>query len=73
MEELRQKDTLQKIGKKTGLICCRKCNRELGKLEWLRKRKTTYFINHQEFFNDKEYRLKKTYESFQENLAMGKY
>lgn len=73
INELQRKATLQKIGKKTGLVCCRKCGRELGKLEWLKKRNTTYFINNIEFLKNNDCQLKNTYENFQENLRMGKY
>ncbi|CAF0777831.1 unnamed protein product [Rotaria sordida] len=69
--EMQQKAALQKIGKKNGLICCRKCNRELGELAWLKKRNTTYFINNREFFNNNECKLLNAYKNFQENLVMG--
>ncbi|CAF3418186.1 unnamed protein product [Rotaria sp. Silwood1] len=69
--EMQQKAMLQKIGKKNGSICCRKCNRELGELAWLKKRNTIYFINNPEFFNNNECKLDSIYENFQENLIMG--
>jgi len=71
--ETQRKAVLHKIGKKTGLICCSQCSRELGKLEWLKKRNTVYFINNQEFLKTNECQLKDTYKNFQENLIMGKY
>lgn len=71
--ELQQRAVLQRIGKKTGSICCRTCNRELGRLEWLKRRNTIYFINNPQFLmnNDCQYDIK--YKNFQENLIMGKY
>ncbi len=72
-EELQRKSKLQKIGKKTGTICCSQCNRELGRLEWLKKRKTTYFINNPDFLTNNDCQRKSIFENFQENLVMGKY
>jgi hypothetical protein len=69
---MQQKALVKNIGKKTGLICCRKCGRQLGRLEWLRKRNTFYFVNNQEFFTNNECRLDSQYKNFQENLVMGK-
>ncbi|CAF3960473.1 unnamed protein product, partial [Rotaria sp. Silwood2] len=69
--EMQQKTVLQKIGKKDGSICCRKCSRELGELAWLKKRNTIYFINNPEFFNKNECKLDSVYQNFQENLVMG--
>jgi hypothetical protein len=70
---MEEKAKLRSIGKKNGCICCRKCNRELGELAWLKKRRTTYFINNQEFLNNNECVFKSIYENFQENLRLGKY
>jgi hypothetical protein len=71
--QLQQRAALQKIGKKTGSICCRKCGRKLGKIEWLKKRNTAYFINNPEFFKDNKCQLDSIYKNFQEHLVMGKY
>ncbi|CAF1094008.1 unnamed protein product [Adineta steineri] len=70
--EIQQKLALRKIGKKTGFIRCRKCNRNLGALEWLKKRNTTYFINNPEFIDNNECRLRSEPERRLEILSMGK-
>lgn len=70
---MQQKNALHKIGKKDGSICCRKCNRPLGEIAWLRKRNTGYFINNSKFFDNNKCILKNIYENFQEVLVMGKY
>ncbi|CAM2714477.1 unnamed protein product [Rotaria socialis] len=69
--ETQRKNMIQKIGKKDGSICCRKCNRELGELLWLKKRNTIYFINNAEFFNNNDCRLDSTYTNMYEHLLMG--
>ena len=71
VDELQQKTRLQTVGLKTGSICCRKCNRKLGKLEWLKRRHTTYFINNPKFLADNDCRLDDVHEKFHENLVMG--
>jgi len=70
--ELEQKDTLKTIGKKTGSIHCRTCDRELGKLEWLKKRNVIYFIDKAEFFATNDCQLNSKSKNFQENLVIGK-
>lgn len=62
---------MRRIGKKQGEICCRRCNRKIGELEWLKRRNTTYFINHPTFFDQNETEINNKYFSFQENLVMG--
>ncbi|CAF1503509.1 unnamed protein product, partial [Didymodactylos carnosus] len=34
----------------TGIICCKKCNHELGEIAWLKRRNTAYFITNENFF-----------------------
>ncbi|CAF1210620.1 unnamed protein product, partial [Didymodactylos carnosus] len=33
-----------------GIICCKKCNYELGEIAWLKRRNTAYFITNENFF-----------------------
>jgi hypothetical protein len=70
---MQQKAALQRIGKKDGSICCRKCARILGELAWLKRRNTNYFVNTLEFLNNNKCELKSVFTNFQENLVMGKY
>ncbi|CAF1008811.1 unnamed protein product [Adineta steineri] len=70
--ERQQKLAIKSIGKKTGIICCRKCDRVLGALEWLKRRKTAYIIINSEFIDNNNCKLDGQPAAFQEILVMGK-
>jgi hypothetical protein len=63
---------LKIVGKKQGHVCCRTCNKKLGELAWLKRRKTVYFIDEPEFFKINECNTNSTFVSRMEILAMGK-
>lgn len=69
--DLQQREMLRKVGRKTGTIHCIKCNRELGRIEWLRRRFHNYIINEPAFLKKNDCEVKTKFKSFQENLIFG--
>ena len=68
---IQQREAVRNVGKKSGSIHCTKCSRDLGKLEWLRRRNTTYFINEPKFLEENDCTIDKAPKSYQENVTIG--
>lgn len=70
MRERTERARLRNLGQRQGEICCRKCNRNLGLIQWLKKRKSVFFIHEPKFFDDNKIEIEPE-KSFQENMIIG--